>query len=75
MAQLLDKQIKESLPLLGNDEKQTLLSVIKSFLQLKSENQRISIEQYNIEIEASENEFEKGDTIKHKDLKKDISVW
>jgi hypothetical protein len=75
MAHLLDKQIKEYLPLLGNEEKQTLLNVIKSFLHLKSENQRISVEQYNVEIEASEKEFEEGFSIKHSELKKDITLW
>jgi hypothetical protein len=52
-----------------------LLNVIKSFLHLKSENQRISVEQYNVEIEASEKEFEEGFSIKHSELKKDITLW
>ena len=51
MAQIIDKQITDYLPLLGKEEKKTLLSVIKSFMHLKSESKRISIEQYNKEIE------------------------
>ena len=37
MAQTLDKQILQYLPLLGSDEKRSILSVIKSFVSLKKE--------------------------------------
>ncbi len=51
MAQILDKQILEYLPLLGNEEKKSLLRVIKSFISLKKEIPgRLSIDEYNQEL-------------------------
>lgn len=75
MSQVIDKQITDYLPLLGKEEKQTLLSVIKSFMNLKAQTKRISIEQYNKEIEASEKEYEEGDYITQDALKKEIRQW
>ena len=37
MAGVLDTEIQKYLPLLGNEEKKSLLSVIKSFLSLRNE--------------------------------------
>ena len=37
MAKSLDIEIQETLPLLGNEEKKSLLGVIKSFLNLKKQ--------------------------------------
>lgn len=75
MAQIIDKEIIDFLPLLGKEEKQTLLSVIKSFMHLKSESKRISIEQYNQEIEASEKEYEEESYITHNAFKKEVDQW
>ena len=75
MAQIIDKQIIDYLPLLVKEEKKTLLSVIKSFMHLKSEPIRISIEQYNKEIEASEIEYEEGNYVTHAEFKEEIRQW
>ncbi len=75
MSQVIDKQITDFLPLLGKEEKQTLLTVIKSFMQLKATSKRISIEQYNKEIEASEKEYEDGNYITQAEFLKEIKQW
>lgn len=75
MLQVIDKQILDYLPLLGKQEKQTLLSVIKSFMQLKSESKHISIEQYNKEINASEKEYEDGNFVTHAEFVKEMKKW
>lgn len=75
MAQIIDKEIIDFLPLLGKEENQTLLSVIKSFMHLKSESNRISIEQYNQEIEASEKEYEEESYVTHNAFKREIDQW
>lgn len=50
MVQTLDEEINNYLPHLGTTEKQSLISVIKSFLSLREKSEgRISIEQYNKE--------------------------
>ncbi len=73
---VLDKQIQDYLPLLGNEEKRSLLSVIKSFLSLRKEsNGPISIEQYNKELAEAEAEFEKGSYISNDEMKKLVKKW
>jgi len=76
MAQVLDKQIQHFLPLLGNEEKKSLLSVIKSFLNLRKEIPgQMSIEQYNKELDFAEAEFENGDYISHEEMIKQVKQW
>ncbi len=76
MAQALDNEIQKYLPLLGDSEKKSLLSVIKSFLNLRNEvSGTISIADYNKELEAAEAEFEKGDYISHEEMIKKIKQW
>lgn len=76
MAQILDKQILEYLPLLGNEEKKSLLSVIKSFVSLRKEiPAHLSIEEYNQEINEAEAEYGRGDYISHEEMKKQVKQW
>jgi len=78
MIKALDKQILEYLPLLGPEEKQSLIGVIKSFLHLKEASgtyPSISIEQYNKELEEAEAAFEKGDYISNEALLKQMKKW
>jgi hypothetical protein len=76
MARTLDQEIRKYLPLLGTEEKKSLLSVIKSFLHLKVESQEdISIEQYNQELEEAEAEFQRGDYISHEEMKRKMEQW
>jgi hypothetical protein len=76
MAQALDNEIQKYLPLLGDSEKKSLLSVIKSFLTLRNEvSGTISIADYNKELEAAEAEFQKGDYISHEEMIKKIKQW
>ena len=76
MINTLDKQILESLPLLGEEEKQSIIGVIKSFLHLKEDNNtRIDIEQYNRELAEAELEYEKGNYISHYEMLKRIKQW
>jgi len=75
MAQVLDKQIQDYLPLLGNEEKKSLISVIKSFLNLKKHNEVIDIAEYNRELDEADAAYEKGDYITHEEMKKQIKQW
>lgn len=60
-AQSIDNQILHYLPLLEQDQKKSILSVIKSFIKSKEEVAvRISMEQYNAEIDAAEQQMEAG---------------
>ncbi|MCC6516706.1 MAG: hypothetical protein IT275_10175 [Chitinophagales bacterium] len=61
MAQVIDRQIVDYLPLLGKEEKKTILDFIKSHIKIKDKPERISIEQYNKELEAAEARIDAGE--------------
>lgn len=72
----LDNQIKKYLPLLANDEKQSLLGVIKSFLKHKEDiPQRLTIEQYNKELEEAEARMDAGHFTSHEHVLKESESW
>ena len=74
-AKSLDKEIFNYLPLLGNDEKQTILSVIKSFLKLHKPVSNISIEEYNKEIDDAVARVESGEYYTHEEVEKMAKEW
>lgn len=64
------------LPLLQNEEKESLLGVIKAFIN--SRNAKVpylEIEQYNIELNEAEVEYKKGEIVSQEDLQKRIQKW
>ena len=75
MTPVLDKQIVDYLPLLGEEEKRSLIGVIKSFIHLKRNEISVSIEEYNNELKEAEAEYEKGDYITHDEMKTKIEQW
>jgi len=74
----LDTQIQNYLPLLGKEEKQSILGVIKSFLKLKDAPhppQRLTIEQYNKELEEAEARIDAGHFTSLEDAIKEAESW
>lgn len=66
---LLIKEIK-------NVEDISLLKAIKAVLYYGLKNEgRISIEQYNKDLEEAEAEIDRGEFITHEDLKKQMKDW
>jgi predicted transcriptional regulator len=54
----------------------SLLKAIKALLNKTSLNEgRISIEQYNKELEEAEAEIDRGEFISHEELKKQMKSW
>lgn len=54
----------------------SLLKAIKYLLRVGLKNEgRISIEQYNKELDEAEAEMEKGDFLTHDELKKQMKEW
>jgi predicted transcriptional regulator len=73
---LLDTEINKYLPLLGTEEKMSLLTVIKSFLNLKKENpDNINIEEYNKEIDEAMARIDNGKFTNHEDVEKEMESW
>jgi hypothetical protein len=72
-AKSIDAQIVHSLPLLGKDEKSSLLKVIQSFLKLKdnpavAKEPPFDIDEYNREIDEAEAEMERGEFYTHEEV-------
>ena len=75
MAQVIDKQIIDFLPLLGKEEKKTLLGFIKSVVKIKEQPKRISIKQYNIEIDEAMARIDAGEYITQEEVEKESKHW
>ena len=72
----VDAEIKKYLPFLGNDEKRSLLVVIKSFLNLRKDKlDDNSVEQYNKEIEEAMARIYAGIYVSHDDLENEMGTW
>ena len=72
----LDSEIQKFLPLLGNEEKQSLLSVIKSFLSLKKVNaDSTDMLKYNKEIDEAMARIDNGIFTNHADVEKEMESW
>ena len=57
-------------------EKKSVLLLIKTFLRgRKQASQRISIEQYNKEIDEAMHRIDAGEFITHEDMEKESELW
>lgn len=75
MAAVIDTEIIASLPLLGEEEKISILGVIKSYLHLKKDSARISVLQYNKEMEEAEGRIDSGKFSTQEDVEREAALW
>jgi len=68
----LDIELSKYWALLSPEQKKSLLEVIKSFVQSP---ERISIEQYNQELQEAEEEYQAGHYISSEEMLKLIRKW
>lgn len=75
--QTIDSQIVDYLPLLGEEEKRSILGVIKSFVTLKESEKykRISVEQYNQELDEALERVGSGSFLTQEEAEKLSSEW
>ncbi|MES2701020.1 MAG: hypothetical protein V4649_00180 [Bacteroidota bacterium] len=74
----LDSQLQQYWPLLEKEEKQSILGVIKSFLKLKDTHthaERISVEQYNKEIDEAVDRVKSGQFYTNEEVQKMSEKW
>ena len=72
-AELLDKELSAKISILNRGQKESILTLIKSFT---SDNQKpLSKEQYNIEIKAAESRIKKEKFISQNEIEKQASKW
>ena len=76
MPQTTEQQLQHYLMQLNEAEKKSLLQMLKTFLTGRKETAgRISIEQYNKEIEEAMAEIEKGEVYTHEEVVKMAKNW
>ena len=69
------KEVDTYLPLLSEKQQVLVLEMIKGLLQVDSNAQRISKEQYNQEILEAVARIESGDFVDHQEALKRLSKW
>jgi Fe2+ transport system protein B len=74
-ATTLKKELSIYLPLLSARQQALILDMIKSILHVDSKEKRISVEQYNAEIESALKEVRQGKIISHDEVVKQSRKW
>jgi len=76
MAKVLDKELYDYFTQLNDAEKKSLLKMLKTFLQRRTESaNHISIEQYNKEIDEALTEAAAGNYITQEEMEKQAARW
>ncbi|OFX42834.1 MAG: hypothetical protein A2046_03645 [Bacteroidetes bacterium GWA2_30_7] len=68
-------ELNAYLPLLSAHQQELVLDMVKNILHIDTKGKRISIEQYNAEIELAVKEVREGKTTSHKDVIKQTAKW
>jgi predicted CopG family antitoxin len=72
----IDAQLLKYWPMLEKDEKQSILSVIKTFLKQKEGGpRRLTNEEYNRELDEAEARIRAGKFTSHEDVLKESESW
>lgn len=75
MSQVIDNELQRYLTLLNLSQKKSILAVMKTFLPSIEKEERISREQYNIEIAEAEQRMNGGDFLTQEDVEKEVAKW
>ncbi len=71
----IKKQVEDCLPMLSPKQQALVLDMIKSLLNLDNGSKRISVKQYNKELDEAVNRIEKSNSISHNYALKEIAKW
>lgn len=74
-ATTLKKELSTYLPLLSARQQALILDMIKNILHVDNKEKRISVEQYNAEIESALKEARQGKTMSHAEVVKQSRKW
>ena len=75
MAQLLDTELHKYWELLDKGQKTSVISMIKSLLQPAKKESRVSIEQYNKELDEAMARIDAGKFTTQEDLELESEKW
>lgn len=71
----IKEQVNNYLPLLSSKQQSLILEMIKSFLNIEMDKDRISQKQYNKEINDAVTRIENDDFVSHKDALRELNKW
>ena len=71
----IKEQVDNYLPLLSSKQQSLILEMIKSFLNIEIDKDRISQKQYNKEINDAVTRIENDDFVSHKDALRELNKW
>lgn len=69
------RELAAYLPLLSERQQEVVLDMVKNLLHIDKKEKRISIEQYNKEIDASVQQIKEGKSINHDQILKKSKEW
>jgi hypothetical protein len=76
MATALEQELLQYILQLDDAEKKSVLQMLKTFVKgRKGKASRISIDEYNRELQEAEAEYEQGEYIPHEEFVKQIKKW
>ena len=76
MEKVLEKQMVSYFTQLNEQQKKSVIQMLKVFLNGKVENKkRISIEQYNKELDEAMEQIKKGEVYSHEEVVKMSKTW
>lgn len=75
MAEVLDKELLKYWDLLDKVQQKSIISMIKSFLPQAGGKDRISVEQYNKEVDDAMARIDAGKFITHEEVIKNSKNW
>ena len=76
MAKTIEQEMYNYFTQLNDDEKNSVVQMLKTFLRSrKSKSSRISIDQYNKEIDEAMEELRKGEVASHEEVVKMSKSW
>ena len=76
MENVLEKQMFSYFTQLNEKQKRSVIQMLKAFLNSKVENKsRISIEQYNKELDEAMEQIKKGEVYSHEEVVKMSKTW
>ena len=76
MASVIDKELIQYFIKLDDSQKKSLLEMIKSFLKSSDDNlERVTLEQYNSDLDEAMNLINIGEFTTFEDLEKEMQLW
>lgn len=69
------KELNAYLPLLSDRQQEILLDMVKNLLHIDTKEKRISIEQYNNELDKAMKQVDQGKFVTHESVSKASEKW